>query len=174
MIEQEKMDIIKSYIDDLKDTAESVAMLLIRLTPDKAVSNNNENERKRLEAEIEGIIASYKQKELAFRSNLISLYKKYNKPHPLKLEDIIKNKENEIKKYLTELQKEVKRIDKKIFEVMGMDPLVQTQYFDWSLSLNFDDLKRRYQELAKDPSKETSSQYQKQVVKALKQVIENR
>lgn len=177
MFDQEKTEIIDKYLTDVKATIESVNMLRIRLEKDTAkVVSSKDKDTKRLEAEIEGLMASYKQKELAFRSNLIALYKKYNKPHPLELEEAIEKKEGELKRYIDELLEDTKRIDKEVFEVKNIDPLIYTKYYDWSVSLNFDDLKKRYKDLAKNPSKakDINSQLQEQIIAALKVVIENR
>lgn len=170
MFEQEKNQIIDNFLKDVKDIIEMINMLRINLgIEDKAISSSKDQER--LEAEIEGLIAFYNQKELNLSSNLIALYKKYNKPHPLKLEEIIENKEAALKKLIDEATRETKRIDDKIFEVRGISPLVHQEFFKWVFSLNYEALKKRYQELAKDPSKIDSSYHQNKIVKALRQVV---
>jgi len=169
--EEEKKVLIDRFIDGLKHTIKELQRLNLMFTPEedqKVVSSNSD-----LEHQIETAIFSFNAKETAFCCSLVSLYKKYNRPHPLALEDAIRDKEDELKAYLVKAKKEAEDLYKKI-ENSSIQPNLLMIYFDWSDSINFKVLTDKYKKLAKNPENahHVENQLRAEIMGRLKEQIE--
>lgn len=168
--EKERDEILDAFIKGVKATIRAMEKLSLYISGSK--DQAMVSALSKLESEIKSIIFSFNAKETAFCCNLVQLYKKYNKPHPLELEDVIANKEQELKTAINDAKKEAEALYHKL-EQESVDPLILLEFFDWHQTLNFENLKLEYKQLAKNPEKvkETESHLRQQVLAALRRVI---
>ena len=172
-LEIEKTKIINTFIIDLKSTIRQLSDLFTFLGIQRGSSVSNLNP---LEAKISGILASYATKEYEFKKSLIALYKKYNRPHALGLNEILQNKETELKAHLTDARLKVSEIYDEILDrKYNVDPTLLNEFLDWSLSLDFEVLKKSYQNMAKNNQStsfvQEDAKIKKNLMSALKKVI---
>lgn len=165
-MEKELNQIIDTFIEALDKLYEQLDALLMSL--DRVSASFN-----KLESDIKGIIALYKTRELEFRHNLIALYKKYNKPHPLELEKVIAERESELKELIEKNVDKVKELDEKITARQeDISPLMYQEFLQFSLDLSFDSLKDRYKKQALNPS--TKAAVEEQIKKEIRSAIKYR
>jgi hypothetical protein len=171
--EMEKTKIINTFVKDLQSTIHQLEDLFTFLGIQKGSSVSNLNP---LEAKISGILASYAAKEYQFKKSLIALYKKYNRPHTLELNEILESKETDLKAHLIYAKLKVKEIYDEILDrKYNVDPSLLKEFLDLSLSLDFAVLQKSYQDMANN-NQPTSSikedvKIKKTVMAALKKVI---
>ena len=169
--EKERDEIVDTFIRGVKTTINQVEKLSLRIS--ELQKKRMVSELTALESNIRDIIFSFNAKETTLCCQLIKLYKKYNKPHSLDLEDVIKNKEQDLKAIIGDAKKEVEKLYRSL-EQESIDPFILLEFFDWQKTLNFENLKTEYVRLAKNPEKinETESRLRQQIVAALKTIIE--
>lgn len=178
---EEKNVIIDRFLGELKETTKQLAgiLLAVRSFKETAVKTASvvlsSKNSKYLEAKIEAVMSGYLAKELKFKTDLIKLYKKSNLPVKLlTLPEILEAKENDFKKYIHEARKKADELYLEIQET-SIDPLIFIEFFNWSMSLDYNALKKSYTEIAKQDldEKKIDGQIRKQLLKALSKLTDS-
>ena len=163
---KERDKIVKKYIEALTQLGKDLDAILHLKLKTIATSDTGINE---LERKILSAIHNYDMKELEFRQNLVALYKKKNKPHLLSLDDIITNKENEVKELIEEdLEKSIAIRDAMLEGTYKVRLAIQSDFFNWISSLNFEEIKQRYLDLA---TGKIEGEYTAKLIKALGYIL---
>jgi hypothetical protein len=164
--EKEKTKIVNDFLSGLLLFARNLTRIRLSLSRKDIASAST------LEDEIESLISSYRTRETAFCYRLVALYKEYNKPHPLTLEDAIAEKESELKKYIGEVKTGANNLFKKL-EDESVNPLLLVNFLDWYKTADYEGLSREYKEIAKGKSLgEIESRLRANLLKALAKVID--
>lgn len=162
-IEQEIARIIERFKSDMERALQKLSSLALSLKRNSAVSQTTESR-------IQSIVAEYEAAVYRFCLNLKELHIKVNKPHTLALEDLIGNKENELKSFLKDIKQRGLQIFKDIFmQLESVDPLLLTD-LNRVIEASFEDLQQKYQQMATD-AKNAESNFRRTVIAALTKVV---
>lgn len=163
-------NIVSEYVKGLNSLIGEMGLFIryLRSLKETAVSNVAE-----IENRIRTLYMQYKKEEYKFCLALTHLYPKINRPHSLRLEDIITEKENLLKSTVEKYNREgLKLFQELLAYEKRIDPLLLPDLNEM-IVVTYEQLLEKYKEMCKN-QKKSESALRNKFIKAMKEIVKTK